>query len=290
MKDWIAARLRSVNAKQVGEDRWIVQKFLKVFYGISIIFHKLIGASRQPNVIVIKNFDGDLKLKIDNSRSMGATIYWTGFHEFHEFLFLHKFLSPDMVFVDIGANLGEYSLFAAKRVKRGKVLAFEPLPTMNSLLEENIKLNELSNVVISKYGLSNNNGVLPIHEIENVHEGLSTFYPGERKIKQRIEVPLKAFDLEFDNFGVNRIDFIKIDIEGGELNALLGARNSISRFKPVVMVEINEPTYQVAGYSSKDVYQFFESLNYRPFEISKNGDLKASIGIPQFENIVFKPS
>src|SRR5690348_13861870 len=126
MMDWIAACLRSVNAKQVGEDRWIVQKFLKVFYGVSIIFHKYFGRGQKSNVIIIKNFDSNLKLKLDSSRSMGAAIFWTGFHEFHEFLFLHKFLSADMVFVDIGANLGEYTLFAAKRVQRGKVLAFEP--------------------------------------------------------------------------------------------------------------------------------------------------------------------
>lgn len=290
MIDWIAAGLRSMNAKQVGENRWIVQKFLKIFYGISSACYRIFGSPKKSKVIVINNFDGDLKIKLDISRSMGASIYWTNFHEFHEFLFLHKFLSAEMVFLDIGANLGEYTLFAAKRTSKGKVLAFEPLPRMYSQLQENVDLNQFRNVVISKYGLAETTGVLPIHEIENVHEGLSTFYPGDRKIKEKIEVPLKSFDQELKTFGVNRIDFMKLDIEGGELGALRGARNAISRFRPVVMVEINEPTYQAAGYSSLDVYQFFESLNYRPFEIDKQGNLYESNGIASFENIVFKPS
>lgn len=289
MMNWIAAFLRSISARQVGEDRWIVQKFLKIFYGISVILHKIVPGG-QTNTIIIDNFDRDLRLKIDHSRSMGAAIYWSGFHEFHEFLFLHKFLTEDMVFVDVGANLGEYTLFAAKRLTQGKVLAFEPLPKMNSLLDENVSLNHFKNVSILHYGLSDNNGILPIHEIESEHEGLSTFYPGDRKIKNRIDVPLKSFDKEFDYFEIARIDFVKMDIEGGELNALKGAKKSIDRFKPVVMIEINAPTYKAAGYSVDDVYQFFESLNYRPYKINKQGNLEVSTNKPHFANIVFKPS
>lgn len=288
--NWIAAQLRSINARQVGEDRWIVQKFLKIFYGISVIFHRNIQADKQPAGMVIGNFDGNIKLKMDPSRSMGAAIYWTGFHELHEFLFLHKFLTNDMVFVDVGANLGEYTLFAAKRLTRGKVLSFEPLPKMCALLEENVKLNQFENVSLFRYGLSDEDSRLPIHEIDNEHEGLSTFYPGERKIKNLVEVSLKPFDQELNNYAINRIDFIKLDIEGGELGALKGAVNSIKRFKPVIMVEINAPTYQAAGYSVDDVYQFLEGLNYRPYEIDKQGNLKPSLQRPFFDNIVFKPA
>jgi hypothetical protein len=70
---------------------------------------------------VIDNFDGNIKLKIDRSRSMGSAFYWAGFHEYREFIFMHRFLKPDMVAIDIGANLGEYTLFMAKRLSNGKV-------------------------------------------------------------------------------------------------------------------------------------------------------------------------
>ncbi len=288
MMNWVAAFLRSMNTRLVGENRWIVQKFLKIFYGTSVVLHRMLKV--KQTVIVIENFDRNLKLRLDPSRSMGAAIYWSGFHELHEFLFLHKFLKKDMVFVDIGANLGEYTLFAAKRVTHGKVLAFEPLPKMNSLLGENVNLNQFKNVSVLRYGLSDAEGILPIHEIEAEDEGLSTFYPGDRKIKNRIDVPLKSFDSEFEHFGIARIDFIKMDIEGGELNALKGARGSIDRFKPLVIVEINASTYLAAGYSFDDVYQFFELLNYQPYEINKQGDLTPVVHKPHFDNIVFKPA
>ncbi|HCW07094.1 MAG TPA: FkbM family methyltransferase, partial [Cytophagales bacterium] len=97
--------------------------------------------------------------------------YWAGFHEFREFIFMHRFLKKDMVAIDIGANLGEYSLFMAKRLTAGKVIAFEPMEKMVSLLNENIKLNNFSNIMVCPFGLSQQNGVAQVHEVDDVHEG-----------------------------------------------------------------------------------------------------------------------
>ncbi|HET9054425.1 MAG TPA: FkbM family methyltransferase, partial [Cyclobacteriaceae bacterium] len=270
------------------DNAWFVEKFLKIFYAASALMHRLkIGA--KDRFVIISNFDRTLKLKINTSWSMGFALYWSGFHEFHEFLFLNKFLKKDMVFVDIGANLGEYSLFAARRLSSGKVLAFEPMPKMYALLEENRALNQFENITIFKYGLSAQEAILPIHEIENAHEGLSTFFPGDQKSRTITNVPLKVFDAEMDSLGIERIDFVKIDIEGSELNALKGAKKSIQKFKPVVMVEINQKTYGMAGYSVEDMFSFFAELSYTPFEITRTGRLKATTRKPVLENIVFKP-
>lgn len=281
----IAQLLRSLNARLIGVKGKAGYYLLKIPYGISILLHRFRLGFRNT-FIVIENFDRNLKLKINTSWSMSFAIYWSGFHEFHEFLFLNNHLKKDMVFVDIGANLGEYSVFAAKRV--AQVLAFEPLPKMQNLLNENITLNNFKNVHIFPYGLSDSARQLSIHEIENVHEGLSTFFPGERVTRNTYDVPLKSFDTEFPSYGVSRIDFIKVDIEGGELFALKGARQMIEKFAPDVMVEINGPTYKAAGYRIDDVYEFFRTLGYEPYRINKYGFLIASERAPDFGNIIFR--
>lgn len=289
MIDVIASFFRSVNSRLTGEDRWIIHKCLKIFYGFSgILFQLKVGSKNE--FIVIDNFDRDIKLKINKSWVMGFSIYWTGFHEFHEFLFLHRFLKPEMVVVDVGANMGEYSVFMAKRVLHGKVIAIEPLPKMYALLEENLSLNHFTNVVVLKFGLSDTEEMLTINELEDSHEGLSTFYPGNKTIRAKIEVPLRTMDGEFEKFGASRIDFIKMDIEGGELSALRGSKKAIERFRPVIMVEINEVTYQAAGYSAADVFDYFSALEYKPFVITKQGDLVPMNDRPTFANIVFKPA
>src|SRR5688572_9449958 len=209
--------------------------------------------------VVIDNFDSNVKMVIDPSRSMGSAIYWTGYHEFREFLFLHRFLRPDMVFIDVGANQGEYSLFAAKRLTKGRVIAFEPLPSIRTVFEENIRLNNFSNIKIFEAGLSDKKGTLEIHEVEDEHEGLATFFLGDRKSKKSFKVPLVKLDEIADGREFTRIDFIKIDIEGGELNALRGAQNTIRRFKPAIMLEINEETYLAAGYRTQDILDILGS-------------------------------
>ena len=221
---------------------------------------------------------------------MGHRVYWTGFHEIKELIFLNHFLKPQMVFVDIGANLGEYTLFAAKRLTQGRVLAFEPLPTMQQILSKNISQNKLSNVEICNYGLSDKPDTLTIYEVKDRHEGLATFFPGGRESALEHTAFLKVLDHELPKLGVSRLDFIKLDIEGSELFALNGAEKTIEKFRPVVMVEINEETYGMAGYKTADVGLFFERLNYKPFKLDKNAKLQSCETLPALGNILFCPA
>lgn len=281
---------RSVNSLLITTDNVVVEKILKVFLAVSVKFyHNARKKKRESSDVVIDNFDSNIKMKIDPSRSMGAAIYWTGFHEFREFLFLHRYLKNDMVFADVGANQGEYALFAAKRLMGGQVLAFEPLPSIRTVLMDNIQLNGFDNIKVFDCGLSSEEGTLQIHEIEDVHEGLATFYPGERKSRKSFSVPLKTLDDIFTTNNFSRLDFIKIDIEGGELKALQGSKAVIQKYRPVVMIEINEETYRAAGYSSQDVARFFAALGYQPFTIKKRGRLEKCSALPTFGNVIYQP-
>ncbi len=288
MLAWI---FRTLNARIITTRFEIVRKPLKV---LLLISQKFARRSRQqldnkPSWVVIDNFDADLKLKIDRSRTMGASFYWAGFHEFREFIFMHRFLKGDMVALDVGANLGEYTLFMAKRLGDGKVFSFEPMTKMVELLEKNIALNGFKNVQVCPFGLADRNYVAQVHEVDDPHEGLGTFYLGERKSKQATNVELRTLDSVFGSLNVNRIDFIKMDIEGSELHALKGGSKTMARFRPYVLIEINAPTYNAAGYSVADVSTFFLELNYAPHLVSKTGKLAECSSLPDFGNIIFVP-
>ena len=287
----IASYFRWSNSKLVTTDNFVMSRLLKLVYFFSLLLYRYVKPSRPtaPLRTTIKNFDADIRLSIDRSRAMGAALYWTGFHEFREFVFLHRFLKSDMVFVDVGANLGEYTLFAAKRLLKGKVMAFEPLPSMRRILHENITMNGFRNIEVYDFGLSDTSGEMMIHEFGDVHEGLATLYPGRREGSSAHSVKLRTLDEVIFSLGLSRLDFIKMDIEGGELNALQGCKKVVEHFKPTFMVEINAITYRSAGYSATDVFRFFEGLGYRPHRLMKGGLLKAETEIPEFANIVFAP-
>jgi len=70
----------------------------------------------DAQTVTLHDIDKDITMQVDISKSMGASFFWTGFHELNEWRFLNKYLTPEMTFFDIGSNQGEYALFAGKRL------------------------------------------------------------------------------------------------------------------------------------------------------------------------------
>ncbi len=235
--------------------------------------------THKSEKVVIENFAGSLKMKVDKFSYMGGSIFWSGYHHLNEFLYLKKFLKPNMVFIDAGANQGEFAVFAADKLQKGNVICFEPVKTNLVSLYENIQLNEFENIKVHEFGLFNEEKELQIYTSDDSvlnrgrHEGLSTIFPDEYRNKFEEVIQLKVFDDLFLN-ELKRFDFLKIDIEGSELFALKGMQKSIEKFKPQVLIELNDDTYSSAGYSIEEVIDFFEKLNYSLFTIFRGRLIK----------------
>ena len=290
--NWVAWFFRFTNSKLITERATVPHKAFKVLYGFSkwMVRSFILNKTGARNLVAIRNFDSNLTLKIDRSRTIGASLFWTGFHEFRELLFLHDFLKPEMVFLDVGANIGEYTVFAAKRVFLGRVLSFEPVPSIRKELEENIRLNHFKNITVLPYGLSDQPGQFPIFLMgEDENEGQATFFSDDASNQNSIVAELKVLDVEWKGFQLSRLDFIKMDIEGSELMALRGSINTLIQFRPLVLLEISDVTYQTAGYAKKEISDYFEKLNYLPFELNKIGKLQGCSSLPAFGNIIFVP-
>lgn len=225
----------------------------------------------KEEFVTINNFMGSLKMTVNKNSTMGGAIYWFGFHHTSELLYLSKTLKSDMTFVDVGANQGEFSLYAASLLKKGRVLSFEPTEWQLKLLKENKQLNNFDNIEIYEYGLLDKNKELEVFTSNDTrthhgqHEGLSTVYKSDTRNVSEGIIQLKIFDEQhFET--LNRFDVLKIDIEGAELPALRGMEKSIAKFKPVVIIEMGEETFKQAGYSIKDVDAFFTQFGYSPYK------------------------
>jgi len=223
-------------------------------------------------------FAGNLKMKVDIHSYMGGSIYWAGFHHLNEILYLRHALKDGMTFIDVGANQGEFSIFAASKLPHGRVLAFEPVSETRKLLMKNKKINAFQNLEIFDFGLSDHAGSFPVYTSVDTalhhgyHEGLSTLYKTKDRTVFEEEVSLNVFDDIFYT-DLKRMDFVKIDVEGAELYVLKGMYNSLLRFRPDLMIEINEETFNAASYSTTDLVSFLKGLNYAVFKIKK-GELK----------------
>jgi FkbM family methyltransferase len=244
--------------------------------------------------VVLNDFRAHLRLAVDRSTYIGSMIYWRGYHHARELTLLEKILSPDMVFIDIGANIGEFAIVAASRLRAGTVYAFEPLDEAYRLLCKSVTLNGLENIVAFPFGLSDHTATADLYTSSDfaLHKSfpteLATVYPTSTRSLKIGTAELKILDDVFPQLGQNRLDVIKIDIEGAELPALQGAEHLLRNYKPMLLVEVSDVTSAAAGYRSEEMGDYLASLGYDFYEIGENAELKKSDGgkLPYFGNIL----
>jgi len=177
-----------------------------------------------------------------------------------------KLLKPNMRVIDAGANIGIYSLLAAKCIgDGGRVWAFEPSQTTYKMLLDNIALNQANTVSAYRLALSDVQGKLTLRS-ENGFGDLYRHldYSGKASPGDLIEsVDVVTLDEFATSNNIDEIDFLKIDVEGGEYCMLKGSRNLLSRSpNVVVMVEIEEDWCVRNGVKTEDAFGVLRSLGF----------------------------
>jgi FkbM family methyltransferase len=189
----------------------------------------------------------------------------------NEFAFLDQVLEPGMVFIDVGANEGLYTLFAAPRVQ--KVIALEPSRREFQRLTANLELNQLTNVLAQQVGLSNKPGEAVLRVGGYEHEGQNTLgdfaYVGV-ELAYTEKVVLKRLDDLVDQEGLNDVGIIKLDIEGAEFSVLSGATRTLENFRPLLLLELSDASLRRQGSSAAEVVGLLTSLGYEIFAFDEN--------------------
>jgi len=210
---------------------------------------------------------------------MGATFFFKRPYEENEWRFISKFLKPGMTFFDIGANQGFYTLLAAKMVgPGGKVFAFEPVPSQIKKLKRNIKINCFHNIITEQLALGSEKGSANMYACLNGAESLSSLrLPSEdgRVQKKVIQVPITTLDNYVYKSNISSIDFIKIDVEGGELDVLKGGINVLKNLRPIFMCEVQDIRTGQWGYSASEIFKFLKNYNYSWFRVIAGGSLQS---------------
>ncbi len=245
--------------------------------------YPLLNLVRERNydrgIVEVADYDDDLKMSLDLSDHMASQIFWFGYYSRDVVSLIKSRLAPGDVFIDGGANIGEITLAAAKRVgAAGKVLSFEPVDAIRSKLARNVAVNNMDGMVrILAQGLSDAPGSLPIYgKAEQYldgsqHSGLGTLYASSERAQKIATIELTTIDMTMNKLGLDRLAGIKLDIEGAELAALRGAAETLKRFRPWLIVEIGSNTCEAAGYAPGDILDALPG--YRFARIERGGKL-----------------
>jgi FkbM family methyltransferase len=228
----------------------------------------------QPVTI---NWHLGTRLRLGLRNDLSRQIYVAGCIDPNEFAFLNHYLQPGMTFVDMGANEGVYTVFAARRVgQSGSVWAFEPSQREYDSLRANLDLNGLigPNVRLFPLAIADFNGYTELAVAATEHAGQNTMgafasagigAAGTQTIEVRRLDDLIAEDAPA------RIDFIKLDVEGAELKAIHGAAGTLRRYRPVLLFEVSAASLRPQGASREGLVAFLRSLDYLLYVFDDSG-------------------
>lgn len=200
------------------------------------------------------------------SGDMSQCTYVDGRYEPNEMYAMSKLIRPGMCVVDVGANAGIFTLMAASLVgPEGSVHAFEPSQRDRARLLANVALNGLSNVSVHPPALGRAPGkaVLAVSRPEHPgHNTIGGFAYAAGGAAYSLEVEVSTLDGFASGHALTRLDLLKIDVEGSETAVLEGARESLRRFRPVIVCEAYDPSLRQLGTSASELLQLIRDSGY----------------------------
>jgi FkbM family methyltransferase len=219
---------------------------------------------------------------------------FAGNFEDSERRFIQTFLKRGMTVLDIGAHHGFYTMLAAKMVgPGGRVMSFEPSLRERERLVVHLRLNRiLDRVSVFPVALGRETAESTLYVVAGRNTGCNSLRPPDvTELTRMVQVPVTSLDAFLAQQNVARVDFIKMDVEGGELGVLEGAKELLGRRpRPVILAELADSRTLPWGYRASAIYDFLAAKSYRWFASTQDGKLQACPRTEQFgTNLVAFP-
>ncbi|HUZ71735.1 MAG TPA: FkbM family methyltransferase [Stellaceae bacterium] len=182
---------------------------------------------------------------------------------------LRPLVPEDGVVVDVGAHAGQFTKLFARLALRGFVIAVEPGSYARLILRVALCLNRVRNVAVLPLALGDRSGVaaltVPVKRSGSYGFGLSHLGAAKAEAHAEVEtVAVSTLDEVVAALGLDRLDFVKADIEGFELRLILGGRGALARFRPALLLELDDAHLARTGTSLGAAWSALTALGYRP--------------------------
>jgi FkbM family methyltransferase len=220
-----------------------------------------------------------------------------------ELRFLWKFLQPGMTFLDVGAYHGIFSLLAAMKMGSGeRVIAFEPSPRERWRFEFHLRMNGISGARLEPYAVSARTGALNFFTVTSGFTSMNSLQrpPTDNPIRE-IRVEAIALDDYLTQQSVSAVELMKIDVEGGELQAFAGATHLLQSLRPIIICEVLDWVTQPWGYPAREIVGCLQRHDYVWFDFADDGtiaphqprfqypEIRNYLAVPQEKRALIEP-
>jgi len=233
--------------------------------------------ARATNIGLLRptwfEFQPGLWMKLDIRELVQETILSEGIWEPKTTRYLCDSLSPGQVFLDIGANAGYFSLLASRLVgESGKVLAVEPNPVMAEQLRRNVERSILSNIAITEAACSDSVEVRELYVGNPYNTGNSSLSRENLAWTKSVRVKCTTADLLLERYHLQRVDLVKIDVEGAELQVLQGMPNVLERLRPKIIIELVPSLLKGFSTEVSAVTEYLAAFHYRILSLEEHSN------------------
>jgi FkbM family methyltransferase len=208
-----------------------------------------------------------------NQPDRSFSAYWG--YDGGELRFLWQFLKPGMIFFDVGAYHGVFSVLAAMRLSScGQVIAFEPSLRERRRFELHIRMNRLREVRLEPYAVGARTGSMKFFTATGGFETMNSLKPPEVQVPvHETTAEVISIDGYLEQRKYMRIDIMKIDIEGGELEAFEGARRTLRSMRPIIICEVLDWVTRPWGYPACEIISWLRGEDYVWFDFHDDGTI-----------------
>lgn len=218
-----------------------------------------------------------LRMMCDVHEWMQHQVYYFGYYNNERLhtVYFRRLLRPGQLVLDIGANVGYYTLLAAEGAgPAGSVHAFEPVKRTFDRLAQNVELNGFGNVVLSRLALTNCNGEASMWVAPESSSGMSSLVAPDDVTGASERVRTERLDDYCRRAEIQEVDIVKIDVEGEELQVLRGGEQVLRRSQHArVFVEVNRALLARSDTSPEELAAFMASIGFKPHRITERGAL-----------------
>jgi FkbM family methyltransferase len=226
--------------------------------------------------VVLNNWCDGIKIILPRSGS-AAQVFYREFSSPGVVAFMKSFVKPGMTILDIGAHIGEYSLIAASLVgSQGSVNAFEPQPNLAEVIIQNVKLNGFSWISVHQSAVT-----------DCIRKQLFTADPRSKAgwlaekttMQEALNVQTTTLDHFCEDGALEKIDLVKLDAAGNELDALKGGERLLTGSSvPALVVKLYHPAVTMSrfGYDSAMTLRLLQNWNYKLFDLTSSNPVPFS--------------
>ncbi len=252
-------------------------------------FMRLLKMTGNQSKAFIKTLHNGLKMKLHPQEHIQRQIFWYGYYEKDQVLCFESFLKPGMTVADIGANAGYYSLIASPKILSGRVYSFEPSPLSYKELKENITLNKISNIIPINMGISSLTTESSFYISNADNTGMSGLTRAGNFSGSVETIQLTTLDEFVRKEEIDKIDIIKMDIEGAEVQALMGMQNTIAMHRPIIFAEVCQELLTRFNNTVNEIYVLMKAKDYKAYQLMpENGIMEVDKSIED-ELVLFLP-